>query len=126
LFGLTQLGVLTAGGGPLETPATDVQQRSKQLDEDAFVTKLLARRALAEDGDYFAVLGVARSATAYEVERAKDELLALYSEDRLNAHTAHLRADLLMVRTTIYEAHLVLYDDVRRYRYRSALEAMPV
>ncbi len=125
LFGLTQLGVLTVGGGQLATPALDVQRRSKQLDEDAFVANLLARRALAEDGDYFAVLGIARSATAYEVDRAKDELLAIYSEDRLSANTAHLRADLLMVRTTIYEAHLVLHDDVRRFRYRTALEAMP-
>lgn len=125
LLALTQLGVLTAGGGQLAAPPIEVDRRSKQLDEEAFVARLLSRRALVEDGDYFAVLGVARSATTYEIDRAKDELLALYSEDRLSANTAHYRADLVMVRTCIYEAHLVLHDDVRRFRYRTALEAMP-
>lgn len=123
LLGLTQLGVLTAGGGEIQLVPIEVHARSRQLDEEAFVSKLLARRALVDEGDYFAVLGIARSATTFEVDRATAELLALYSQEKLTAQTAHLRPDLELVRAVITEAQLVLRDDVRRFRYKTALDA---
>lgn len=124
LLGLVRLGVLTAGG-ELVVPPGEIQARSSEIDQQAFVARLMARRALVDDGDYFAILGVTRSATSYEVSRARDELLALYSEDQLTPRTLHLREDMELLRATIEEAHLVLYDDVRRSRYRRALEAVP-
>jgi len=125
LLGLTQLDVLTAGGGELTMQPVELHARSQELDEQAFVSKLLARRALVDEGDYFSLLGISRSATGYEVDRARDELLKLYAEERLSPRILHLRPDLQLLRATILEAHLVLRDDVRRFRYRNALEAMP-
>ena len=125
LLGLTHLGVLTVGGGEVPLQVVDVHARTQEMDEQAFISKLMARRSLVDDGDYFQLLGIARSATGYEVDRARDELLSLFSEDRLTARTVHLRPDLHLLRITIEEAHLVLRDDVRRFRYRTALEAMP-
>ncbi len=125
LLGLTQLGVLTAGGGGIALEKVHTEARNAEIEDEAFTSKLMARRGLVDDGDYFALLGISRSATGYEVDRARDELLSLFSEDQLTGRTLHLRPDLELLRATIEEAHLVLRDDVRRYRYRRALEAMP-
>ncbi len=125
LFGLVQLGVLTSGGQEASVPLPEIETRNQEIEDEAFVSKLIARRKLVDDGDYFSLLGIGRSATGYEVDRARDELLMLFNETRLTPRTVHLRQDLKLLRETIEEAHLVLRDDVRRYRYRTALEAMP-
>lgn len=127
-LGLTYLDVLTIGGRAPE-PASAKKEaliaRNEKMDEEAFVARVMTRRALVEDGDYFSILGVSRSATCYEIDRAHHELLAEYADHRLTASTVHLQEDLRMLRETIDEAHLVLRDDVRRMRYRAALEALP-
>jgi hypothetical protein len=125
LLGLTYLWVLSTGGEAPSRARPPVQARSQEMDDEAFVTKIRTRRALVEDGDYFSILGVTRSATGYEVDRAREHLLNEYSDARLTARTAHLKDDLILLRATIDEAHLVLRDDVRRMRYRAALEAVP-
>lgn len=124
LLALVRLGVLINGGEAVVSPG-ELQARSQEMDQQAFIAKLLARRALVDEGDYFALLGVTRSATSYEIDRARDELLALYSEEQLTPRTIHLREDVQLLRATIEEAHLVLHDDVRRLRYRHALEDTP-
>jgi DnaJ-class molecular chaperone len=102
------------------------KERNEEVDDKAFAARVETRRALVEDGDYFSILGVPRSATRYEIDRARDKLLQEYSDERLNARTIHLAEDLVILRNSIDEAHMVLCDDLRRLRYRTALEALPV
>lgn len=116
--------VLTAGGGVVD-PNALLQEQSREIDDDAFRKRVLARRALVEDGDYFTILGLSRSATQHEVQRAHQTLMQQYSPERLTVRLLHLKDDLELVRSTINEAHRVLSDDVRRHRYRLALEAVP-
>lgn len=128
VLGLTYLGVLSIGGQapePASAKNEELLRRNDEIDDEAFVARVITRRALIDDGDYFSILGVSRSATGYEIDRARDDLLVEYSEHRLTARTVHLQEDLRLLRQTIDEAHLVLRDDVRRMRYRAALEAMP-
>jgi hypothetical protein len=126
LLGLTELGILTAGSSPRPAPPPpDVALRSAEIDDEALESRVRARRALVEDADYFGVLGVERTATRYEVERARDELRRQLAPERLTARTAHLRADVELILGIVEEAHLVLADDVRRERYRRALEGPP-
>lgn len=127
-LGLTYLDVLTIGGRapePASAKKEALVRRNEKIDEEAFVARVMTRRALVEDGDYFSILGVSRSATSYEIDRAHHELLLEYADHRLSARTVHLKEDLRLLRETIDEAHLVLRDDVRRLRYRAALEALP-
>ncbi len=124
LYALVLLQVLTAGAGVVERNAL-LQEQSREIDDDAFRKRVLARRALVEDGDYFTILGLSRSATQHEVLRAHQMLMQQYSPERLTVRLLHLKDDLELVRSTINEAHRVLSDDVRRHRYRLALEAVP-
>jgi hypothetical protein len=128
LLGLTYLDVLSVGGRapePASAKKEEIVRQSEKMDEKAFIARVMTRRALVDDGDYFSILGVQRSATGYEIDRARQDLLAEYSDLRLTARTVHLQEDLRVLRQTIDEAHLVLSDDVRRMRYREALEALP-
>jgi hypothetical protein len=126
LLGLTYLGILSTGGEqPAPVVRKDLQLRSEEIDDEAFVARVKTRRALVDDGDYFSILGIPRTATGYEVERARADLLAEYADHRLTPRTVHLKKDLALLRATIDEAHLVLKDEVRRRRYRAALEAVP-
>lgn len=125
LLAFCQLGVLSSGGDALPLPQTDHTVRNREIDEEAFLTRLSARCALIEEGDYFTILGVTRSASGYEIDRAHGELLREYADEKLTPRTLHLREELSQLRDTIDEAHLVLRDDVRRQRYRAALEALP-
>lgn len=131
LLGLTYLDVLSTGGrSPRPAPRPTDQQpvfhkSSDEIDDEAFAARVQNRRALVEEGDYFSILGISRGATRYEVDRARDALLAEYDDSRVTARNAHLLEALELVRATVEEAHLVLRDDVRRQRYRAALEAVP-
>lgn len=123
VFALVELGVLSVGTTPVtEKPPENVDLSSARIDHAAFAAKLRARRALVEDGDYFSILGVARSATTYEIERAQRELVAELSGERSLGDPA-LRSDAELVLRVIEEAYLVLRDEARRTRYRRALEA---
>ena len=76
IFALTQLGVLevlASIGAPQDEP-DGVSAGDAALDADAIRERVRARAQLVDDGDYFAVLGVARDATGYEVRRAFLEL----------------------------------------------------
>ena len=82
--------------------------------------------ALVEDGDYFALLGVPRLATAYEIRRAYLELRRSFEPGRvLTAQTADLGPDLRVILDVLDEAYDILRDGPRRERYRKAIEAGP-
>ena len=86
----------------------------------------MARKALSEEGDYFALLGVARSATSYDIRRAYASLQEEYDPHRvLTGETVDLRADVDLILEVLAEAFEILEDDLRRERYRRALDASP-
>jgi DnaJ-class molecular chaperone len=81
---------------------------------------------LVEDGDYFAVLGIAREATGYEVRRAFLELRRAFDPSRLlSPDVADLADDVRVITTVLDEAYEILKDSARRERYRRAIENAP-
>ncbi len=96
------------------------------LDEEAIRMRVRARLALVEEGDYFAVLGVPRGATSYEIRRAFIDLRRSFEPSRLlTAATADLTGDVRTVLEVLDEAYEILKDAHRRERYRRAIEAGP-
>jgi hypothetical protein len=127
-FGLVLLGVLevlgAAGEGVDAAPnsAPDVEA----LDAEAIRERIRARLQLVDDGDYFAVLGVARDATGYEIRRAFLELRRAFEPARvLTPELAELADDVRTIVSVIEEAYEILKDGARRERYRRAIEAVP-
>lgn len=138
LYALVEIDVFMTGGGRAElapTPAgSDPGPRGDALppeafddvlDDTAFEARVMARRALVDEGDYFSILGVKRDATEYEITRARDALHRQLSPSRLSARNAHLLPDVELVLDIVDEAYAILKDDRRRERYRRALEARP-
>ena len=124
LYGLVSLGVLEALAptGPAEAARTGPDP----LDEEALRQRVRARVALVEDGDYFSLLGIARSATGYEIRRAYLELRRAFEPARvLTAATADLADDVRLVVEVLDEAYEILREPHRRERYRRAIEAGP-
>lgn len=96
------------------------------LDEEAVRKKVRAKMVLVEEGDYFSLLGVNRTATAYEIKRAFLELRRTFEPSKLlTAHTVDLHPDVTLILDVIEEAFEILRDDRRRERYRRAIEAGP-
>jgi hypothetical protein len=93
-------------------------------DEEAVRQRVRARIALVEDGDYFALLGVPRTATSYEVRRAYLELRRGFEPSRLlTAATANLHGDVQVILEVLDEAFEILREPHRRERYRRAIES---
>ena len=96
------------------------------LDEEAIRARVRARLQLVDEGDYFAVLGVARDATGYEVRRAFLELRRAFEPSRvLTPSVADLADDVRKIVTVLEEAYEILKDGARRERYRRAIDAVP-
>jgi hypothetical protein len=96
------------------------------LDEDAIRARVRARLELVEDGDYFAVLGVTRDATGYEIRRAFIELRRTFEPSRiLTPRLLDLADDVHKIVVVIEEAYEILRDNARRERYRRAIDARP-
>jgi len=128
LWALTLLGVLEAVGPSksAEAPPARPAPAMDSLDERALRTRILARRALVEEGDYFALLGVSRNATSYDVQRAYASLRQEFEPSRiLTGGTADLKLDVDLILEVIDEAFEILGDQQRRERYRRAVEATP-
>ena len=124
LYALVALGVLEALA-PTRS-AEPVHVGSDPLDEEALRQRVRARVALVEDGDYFTLLGIPRSATAYEIKRAYLALRRAFEPGRvLTAATADLAADVRLVAEVLDEAYEILREPHRRERYRKAIEAGP-
>ncbi len=96
------------------------------LDDDARRARVRARAALVDEGDYFALLGVSRDATGYEIRRAFLALRREFEPARiLTPALVDLREDILRVVEVLEEAYDILRDGVRRDRYRRAIAAAP-
>lgn len=126
LYALTELGVLSVGPTRLAPRTEPPEETNDELDDAAIRERIRARKALVDEGDYFAVLGVGRNATAYEIKRAYLELRREFEPSRsLTARTADLRDTVDEIVEVIEEAYDILKDTTRRERYRRAIEAAP-
>jgi hypothetical protein len=127
VFALAQLEVLEAlpsvgGAHDVDDAATD----DAAIDAEALRERVRARSQLVDDGDYFAVLGVPRDATGYEVRRAFLELRRAFDPSRvLTPEIADLASDVRKITVVLEEAYEILKDSTRRDRYRRAIEAVP-
>jgi hypothetical protein len=105
--------------GPAESEA-----EAAALDEEAIRARIRARLELVDEGDYFAVLGVSRDATSYEVRRAFVELRRVFEPSRILTPRLHdLEADVKKIVVVLEEAYEILRDVTRRERYRRAIDA---
>jgi hypothetical protein len=127
IYVLVELGVLDA-----MAPSADSMRDARKplerdgLDDNAVRSRVANRRALVDDGDYFAVLGIARDATGYEVRHAYLNLRREFEPNRLlSASTVDLRDDVDLILEVLDEAYEILRDAARRERYRRALESPP-
>ena len=129
VYALLKLGVLaieTPGMKAKKRRAAAPRERFDAIDAQALRSQVKARMNLVEEGDYFSLLGVPRSATAYEIHRAYLELRRGLEPSRvLNAATADLADDLQLIIEVLEEAHDLLRDQSRRERYRRAIEDKP-
>ena len=126
-YALVSLGVLDVLTPVISPAAVSVRSGGADLlDQEAIRLRVKARMALVEDGDYFALLGVARGATGYEVKRAYLELRRAFEPARvLTAQTADLVNDVKTIVEVLDEAYEILREPNRRERYRRAIEAGP-
>jgi curved DNA-binding protein CbpA len=96
------------------------------LDDEAIRARVRARMQLVDEGDYFAVLGVAKTATSYEVKRAFLELRRAFEPSRLlTPALGDLVEDVRKIASVLDEAYEILRDEGRRERYRRAIDAVP-
>jgi hypothetical protein len=127
VFSLVQLGVLDVVRAA-QAPADDADgdAGAAAIDADAVRERVRARSQIVDDGDYFAVLGVARDATGYEVRRAFLELRRAFEPSRmLTPEVADLATDVRKITVVLEEAYEILKDPARRERYRRAIEGAP-
>jgi hypothetical protein len=129
LYVLVELSVLAVASGERRSARESKQNPASKpdhLDHAALRARILARKALSEEGDYFALLGVARSATSYDIRRAYTALKDEYDPSRiLTGETVDLRDEVELILEVLDEAFEILEDDLRRDRYRRALDASP-
>jgi hypothetical protein len=128
IFALTQLGVLEvlASIGEPSGESHGASAGEAAIDAEAIRERVRARAQLVDDGDYFAVLGVARDATGYEVRRAFLALRRAFDASRmLTPDVADLAPDVRKITVVLEEAYDILKDTARRDRYRRAIEAVP-
>ena len=125
-YALALLGVIEPLRAAVGEAAEDARVDVDALDADAVRARVRARRSLVDDGDYFAVLGVPRSATGYEVRRAFLDLRRDFEPGRiLRPELADLADDVRTIVAVLEEAYEILRDPARRERYRRAIDASP-
>jgi hypothetical protein len=124
-YALGALGVVEVAAPRAAAPRGE-GRAADPLDEEALRARVRARLALVEEGDYFALLGLPRGATSYEVRRAYVDLRRAFEPARvLTAATADLHDDLKLILEVLDEAYEILREAGRRERYRKAIEAGP-
>jgi hypothetical protein len=107
-------------------PSARLVETRDVLDDEALRLKVKARRALVDEGDYFALLGVPREATGYEIRRSYTELRRQFDASRvLRPNTLDLQEDVDAILELLDEAYEILKDQSRRERYRRAIESVP-
>jgi hypothetical protein len=126
LYALVCLGVLTSAGVRAKALPERPRPVRDELDDEALRARIMARKALVDEGDYFAVLGVSRDATGYDIRRAFTTLRReLEPSHILTSRTADLADVVVEIISVIEEAYQILSDQRRRERYRRAIEATP-
>ncbi len=128
LYALALLGVVEVlrgvGGDGAAEEVSDADLAA--VDAEGVRERVRARMQLVEDGDYFALLGVSRDATGYEVRRAFLDLRRSFDASRvLTPAVADLADDVKKITLVLEEAYDILKDAARRERYRRAIEAVP-
>jgi len=125
--GLTEERVLRAAFvlrcfGLLTPVATPRGRGRRSFDQRVDRERILARFALAQDADYFQILGIDREASAAEAARAYRRLADEISPQRVDPEVAAtLARELQLVRDVLGEAQRVLTDETLRRRYREHL-----
>jgi hypothetical protein len=128
VWALVELGVLVTEAAPRPKRAAEASDdvRHDPLDAVALRERIAARRGLVEEGDYFALLGIGRAATSYDIRRAYLSARKSFDPARiLTAETVDLKDDLESILEVLDEAYEILGDATRRERYRRALDAVP-
>jgi hypothetical protein len=127
VFALVQLGVLEiVRAAEAVADDADGHPGAAAIDADAVRERVRARSQIVDDGDYFAVLGVAHDATGYEVRRAFLELRRAFDPSRmLTPEVADLAGDVRKITVVLEEAYEILKDPARRERYRRAIDDAP-
>ena len=132
VYGLTLLGVVTLTKDlrveepEVESEEAPMSRGEDSLDDEALRAAILARSALVDEGDYFALLGIHRGATTYEIRRAFLDLRRKFEPARaLRPRTLDLKEDLRRILDVLEEAYEILGDGPRRERYLRALELPP-
>jgi DnaJ-class molecular chaperone len=89
---------------------------------DALRSRILARYAIVEAGDYFQVLGVPREATAAEARRAHERIARELAPGAIEEKLAsELGPQIEAIRVVTLEAVRILSDERLRPRYLSKL-----
>lgn len=126
LYALQQLRVLEAVPGARRRAEPKAAPKRDRLDDEALRAAILNRRRLIDQGDYFAVLGVSREATGYDIKAAYLNLRRQFEPSKaLTSATLDLKEDIELVLEVVVEAYEILSDQLRRDRYRRAIESMP-
>ncbi|MFH0902831.1 MAG: DUF4388 domain-containing protein [Pseudomonadota bacterium] len=85
--------------------------------------RILAKYAQVTEGDYFAVLGVRRDATSFEVRRAYEAARYDYAEESFSPDIrSELEGEIREIGFVLEEAHRVLRDDRVRAAYLQNLK----
>jgi curved DNA-binding protein CbpA len=103
------------------TPAASAQGELTAEDQ-ALAARIEARAASIPKEDFFARLGVPRSAGADQVKNAFVAAAMVFHPDRLPPALSHLTAKVREVFTALTEANEALSDDGRRAAYLQQLE----
>jgi DNA-binding NarL/FixJ family response regulator len=84
--------------------------------------RIRAKHALVDEADYFAILGVRRDATGFEIRRAYEAACRDYAPAEVSPALRHeLERELAEIREVLDEAYQVLRDDSLRSSYLTHL-----
>jgi hypothetical protein len=122
-FALSCFGVLRpARSGGVANPGFRIGVRDLQIARE----RVLARQALAQEGDYFQVLGVDRQADATEIRRAHQRLARECSAEVLGPELTHeLKPVVEIIREVLDEGLRILSTPALRAAYELNLTPEP-
>jgi ActR/RegA family two-component response regulator len=129
-YGLWALGLARvvapkpAAGEGVRAPAASSTPVGGAADMQIDRERVLGKHAQVIEGDYFAVLGVRRDASAFEIRRAFEAMRRDYAGDALPIDLAReLGLELREIGHVLEEAHRILRSDRTRAQYLAHLES---
>lgn len=126
LYGLSVLGlcVLRGGHGAIDEEIEEGSVLVGAGDLAIDRARVLARAQLVAEADYFALLGVRRDATSFEIQRAFDTVRRDFAAEAFAPELRRELADeLRQIAEVIDEALWVLGDDTMRGTYLAHIES---